>query len=54
MSGEIIIGALGVGLMIVLAVVLSKPQKREMTGAEKDAYERRKGELQAEQESRRY
>jgi len=56
MVADIIFGIMGIGLIVLLAFILSKPQKREMTGAEKDAYERKRGEIQAEEDfgRRRY
>jgi hypothetical protein len=54
MAGEIII-VVGIIALVVVALYFSKPKPREMSGAEKVAYESELGRLRAQQEmGRRY
>lgn len=50
MVAEMMLGIMGIALIVVLAIVLSKPKQREMSGAEKVAYETERGRILAQQE----
>lgn len=55
MAGEIII-VVGIIALVFVALYFSKPKPREMSGAEKVAYETERGRIAAQQEfgGRRY